>query len=135
MNDVRGYQNCLKSIVNQTKGFLFICDTKNFGSIPSDFVVVILGSNETIKRALKMWRISKVDVDKHGRPCVERMMKIITKDEMEVSSDKLLMINNLYEKINSCDLVYDSYDAFNQFIICIGGEKWLNELRTTNSIK
>jgi hypothetical protein len=41
-------------------------------------VIAIVGDTNQVGQFLKRWRTSRVDVDSKGKPCLERMMTVLT---------------------------------------------------------
>lgn len=126
MNDGKGYRKWLRKTSSASGCTLLIktCngDTKKTSNTKKPFIIVaILGDEHDVKRVLKRWRTSRVDVDGSGKPCLERMMTVLTEGELpqhqnhgKVEMDSLDDENELLvSKQCLCDILQ-----------AIGGSAW-----------
>lgn len=84
MNNGRSYRKWLIRTCESQQCALIIrqfrFDAKDGGSGGGgkpQIYVFILGEKERVRSAMKLWRISKVDVNKKGKPCIERKMVVV----------------------------------------------------------
>ncbi|KAL7451635.1 hypothetical protein ACHAWC_003460, partial [Mediolabrus comicus] len=126
MNDGKGYRKWLRKTSSASGCTLLMktCngDTKKTSNTKKPFIIVaILGDEHDVKRVLKRWRTSRVDVDGSGKPCLERMMTVLTEGELpqhqnhgKVEMDSLDDENELLvSKQCLCDILQ-----------AIGGSAW-----------
>jgi hypothetical protein len=50
-------------------------------------LVVLVGRSIEVEKFLQSWKTQNVDVDSRGRPCKERMMTVLCKEELHLSTD------------------------------------------------
>lgn len=74
MNDRKGYEKWIQKACKSTgcKELIVRCG-KNQSSQNTRMAIVvcIFGEEDSVKQVLKRWRISRVDVDSKGVPCLE----------------------------------------------------------------
>ena len=83
MNNAKQYRKWLRKAASSAGCTVLIkvCDANAKRPI---IIVVIAGQVEDdVKRFMKRWRTSRVDVDSTGRPCLERMMTVLTEGELD----------------------------------------------------
>ncbi len=81
MNDGKGYRKWLRK-ASSASGCTLLIKTCNSSTKKPFIIVAILGDEHDVKRVLKRWRTSRVDVDGSGKPCLERMMTVLTEGEL-----------------------------------------------------
>lgn len=123
MNDGKGYRKWLRK-ASSASGCTLLIKTCNSNTKKPVIIVAILGDEHDVKRVLKRWRTSRVDVDGSGKPCLERMMTVLIEGE-------------LAQHQNSSELDMDSLDEENELLVskqclcdillAIGGSAWLSE--------
>ena len=94
-----------------------------------DYLVIIIGSDLSVKKFMKQWRITKVDVDKQGRPCLERMMSVIFEGTIDNSNLLMSEVREIYYQMHH--LEWD-VDTLHEFIDSIGSEKWVSICKDEN---
>ena len=88
MNDRKNYEKWLKKESESVGCTLFIKHLTTSRSSNSNnsnrtmIYVGLIGRKEGVKKVLKQWRISKVDVDSKNKPCLERMMSVMKEGEI-----------------------------------------------------
>ncbi len=50
--------------------------------------VVLFGCREDLSEYIRRWKTYNVDVDSRGRPCKERMMHFLCREEIDVAREK-----------------------------------------------
>ena len=87
MRDGKGYRKWLRkaSAAAGCTSLVKVCDSKAKRPL---VVVSILGEENDVKRVLKRWRTSRVDVDSAGKPCLERMMTVLTEGKLPRPQNK-----------------------------------------------
>ena len=84
MNDGKRYRKWLRKTCQAQGCTLMIrqfhwetADTNNNNQRRPTICVGVFGESGGVKKVMKLWRTSRVDVDSKGRPCLERMMTVI----------------------------------------------------------
>ena len=91
MNDGKSYRKWLRRTANDCDLLLMIkeCYGNNDYSTHAKIFVGLVGSASDVKKFLKRWRTVKVDVDSRGKPCLERMMSVLSEGRLERISSKV----------------------------------------------
>mmetsp|Transcript_17759 Transcript_17759/g.49258 ORF Transcript_17759/g.49258 Transcript_17759/m.49258 type:complete len:135 (-) Transcript_17759:536-940(-) len=84
MNSAKAYRKWLRKTGQEMDALLFIkeCYPNDDYSKRPTILVGIVGAPSSISGFLKKWRTNRVDVDSKGKPCLERMMKILAQGEI-----------------------------------------------------
>mmetsp|Transcript_1151 Transcript_1151/g.3111 ORF Transcript_1151/g.3111 Transcript_1151/m.3111 type:complete len:458 (-) Transcript_1151:91-1464(-) len=130
-NDKKGYRKWLRKAAEAAGCDLLLKECSSGGKKPIIFVG-IMGDKENVRRILKRWRTSRVDVDARGAPCLERMLTVLIEGSLHSSfcaSNKSEYVRNMAreEKIR-----VDS-ESLGEILCNIGGTEWANAL--TNLLK
>jgi hypothetical protein len=122
MRDGKGYRKWLRKASAAAGCTLLvkICDTNSKRPL---IVVSILGEESDVKRVLKRWRTSRVDVDSAGKPCLERMMTVLIEGKLSQPQHKNVDMDSLNREDT---LVVSDHTLFNT-LDAIGGPEWSNE--------
>lgn len=83
--------------------------------------VVLWGSEEGVKQVLQLWRASRVDVDAFNRPCLERMMSILTQGPIYKVLERKL---DFHVSEHGKDDFLASFDELERILLNIGGASW-----------
>ena len=128
MNDRKGYQKWLKKESESARCTLFIQHCTSSKSSRPLIYVGLLGDKDGVKKVLKRWRTSRVDVDSKNKPCLERMMSVVIEDELSMlSRDALDRIESLSSQhLNQCNC--SQVEEFQENINCIFGDEWAKSL-------
>jgi len=85
-------------------------------------IILLIGLTEIgVKQVLKQWRISKVDVDKKGKACKERMMTVLMEGDVLRASEDVDL-----EDLEEC---YDDSSVIEKIVYYVGGEEWLKAMQ------
>ena len=122
MRDGKGYRKWLRKASAAAGCTLLvkICDTNSKRPL---IVVSILGEESDVKRVLKRWRTSRVDVDSAGKPCLERMMTVLIEGKLSQPQHKNVDMDSL----NREDTLLVSDQTLFNTLHAIGGPEWSNE--------
>lgn len=131
MNDRKGYHKWLKKESESSGCTLFIkhCLSPKSSTRPLIYVGVV-GEKEGVKRVLKQWRISRVDVDSKSKPCLERMMTVLVEGEIQASRGVLEKVELMASRLKNNQDYDCSFEEIQQQITDIFGDKWAHVLRT-----
>lgn len=130
MNDRKGYEKWIQKACKSTgcKELIVRCGKNQpCQNTRMTIVVCIFGEEESVKQVLKRWRISRVDVDSKGVPCLERMMKVIVEGNIVEKSDMNEVLDEASAKINE-DGVISSND-FKELCFSVGAVTWRDALQ------
>jgi len=121
MRDGKGYRKWLRKASAAAGCTLLVktCESKTNRPL---IIVSILGEENDVKRVLKRWRTSRVDVDSAGKPCLERMMTVLT--EGKLSQPKVDI------RLDQEDQLIVSGPILCNILQAIGGTEWLNEFES-----
>lgn len=127
INNTQVYHTFLRNVTKEANCTFVRLDYKNPTTQiqRSRIIILIIGLTDIgVKQVLKQWRISKVDVDKKGKPCKERMMTVLIEGSLMQSSsfDDVLDL----EELEEC---YDDTLTIENIISNIGGKQWLEAIR------
>ncbi|GFH57426.1 hypothetical protein CTEN210_13902 [Chaetoceros tenuissimus] len=125
MNDRKGYEKWIQKACKSTgcKELIVRCRKhQSSHNTRMAIVVCIFGEEDSVKQVLKRWRISRVDVDSKGVPCLERMMKVIVEGNIVEESDMHEVLDEASAKINQNGVI--SSNDFNEFCFSIGAATW-----------
>lgn len=137
MNNEKGYQKLLQrsSLECQCELFIFSLETSDFSDsckCQARFLVLVLGVNkDSVQRLMKFWRTTKVDVDKRGHACLERMMQVLVEGVLSSRTkfSRTFLVTEIKKKADfSCLTFADVQGLFH----LIGGDPWtyaLGELK------
>lgn len=128
MNQGKLYRNWLRRAAAQSGTGLLIkeCFEKpeEIQSLPW-IVVVIVGERESVHNMLKRWRTSRVDVDRRGKPCLERQVSLLFEGPLE----RRRIIERLdWESLNSEEGMRTPKRDLCTLLECIGGPRWVSVL-------
>lgn len=129
MNDGRSYRKWLRRTANEIDLLLMIKQCHPEGDLqkrPTIFVGLV-GRKNDIKSMLKRWRNTNVDVDSTGKPCLERMMTVLSEGYLQRSVSKKIDS----EAVQSEDQVIQSLDGLLELSNLIGGEPWRGAIRNS----
>lgn len=88
-------------------------------------VVGLVGDSASVSSMLKKWRTTRVDVDSRGKPCLERMMKVL----IETPLERRKSIDRLdWDSLHSDDQRVLPKDQLLKIIESIGGDAWVTAL-------
>ena len=132
MNDAKQYRKWLRkaAAVAGSAIQIKVCDATAKKPI---IIVAVVGEEDDVKRFMKRWRTSRVDVDSAGRPCLERMMTVLIEGPLDweknfssmddVGEDIMahLDCSDKEEKLNVSEA------CLTQIVRAIGGPSWSNE--------
>jgi hypothetical protein len=128
MNDRKGYQKWLKKESESAGCILFINHCTISKSSRPLIHVGLIGDEDGVKKILKQWRTSRVDVDSKNKPCLERMMSVLIEGEIPpLSRDALGRIDLLSSQLSSGGRI-TSFEELNGHVSCIFGEEWTRSL-------
>jgi hypothetical protein len=128
MNNIGFYSKWLKKTTKSFGCDLLIKHSKHSTDTTEmrstrNVTVVLLGSEEGVKQVIKLWRASRVDVDAYSRPCLERMMSILTQGPINnVLERKLDFFFHVSQ--NGKDDFFASFDDLERVLLNIGGASW-----------
>jgi hypothetical protein len=126
MRDGKGYRKWLRKASAAAGCTLLVkacCSKPNRPLI----IVSILGEENDVKRVLKRWRTSRVDVDSAGKPCLERMMTVLTDGKLSQPQNKT---NVDMDSLDQEDQLTVSGLTLCNLLEAIGGPEWLKEFET-----
>lgn len=84
MNDGKAYRKWLRKNSRSLDVSLVVKNIyadNDFTKRPT-ILVAFVGDNITVPSMLKRWRTSRVDINSHGKPCLERQMKIMSQGQL-----------------------------------------------------
>lgn len=126
MNDGKGYRKWLRKASSASGCTLLIKTCNGDTRKPSNtkkpvIIVAILGDEHDVKRVLKRWRTSRVDEDGSGKPCLERMMTVLTEGELpQHQNHGKVEMDSLDEE----DKLLVSKQCLCDILEAIGGSGW-----------
>ncbi len=93
-------------------------------------VVGLIGDDEaSLKKVLKRWRTSRVDVDSKGNPCLERMMDVLVEGILESHDDDDDYVSSRMFTHNTQNDSGVSMDELESTLKIIGGSLWVETFR------
>ena len=124
MRDGKGYRKWLRKASAAAECNLMVkaCDSNSKRQL---IIVSIMGEESDVKRVLKRWRTSRVDVDSNGKPCLERMMTVLTEGSLLRETNE-----NKTHGLDKEDQLIVSYQNLCNIIQHIGGLNWLKEFES-----
>mmetsp|Transcript_9516 Transcript_9516/g.13625 ORF Transcript_9516/g.13625 Transcript_9516/m.13625 type:complete len:452 (+) Transcript_9516:12-1367(+) len=125
MRDGKGYRKWLRKASAASGCVLLVKACDNNAKKPL-IVVSILGEESDVKRVLKRWRTSRVDVDSAGKPCLERMMTVLIEGKLSQPQNKNVEMDSLDQE----DQLVVSDQTICNILEAIGGSKWKNEFES-----
>ena len=131
MNDAKQYRKWLRRAASGAGCTVLIkvCDAKN--TKRPIIIVICVGEEEDVKRYMKRWRTSRVDVDSTGRPCLERMMTVLSEgdlDQEHISSIDDIDITAHLEGSNVSEENLNVSEAcLSKILRALGGTLWSDE--------
>ena len=126
MNDRKCYQKWLRKESEAAGCTLFITHCISSKSSRPLIYVGFVGDKNGVKKVLKLWRTSRVDVDSKGKPCLERMMSVLREGDIPqiLSGDALERLELLSSQLpNEDDNI--TADHMREHIRCILGDDWI----------
>lgn len=128
MNDGKRYRKWLRKSCQAQGCFLLIrqcvnTDANEYYGRPTIYVG-IFGDKEGVRQVMKLWRISRVDVDSKNKPCLERMMTVIEESDLSIP-------NNLSSLDDESGLDC-SFEDFERLISTVKTE-WTQNLRNRHA--
>ena len=130
MNDAKQYRKWLRKAASGAGCTVLIkvCDANSKRPI---IIAIALGEERDVKRFMKRWRTSRVDVDSTGRPCLERMMTVRTEGELDqehiASFDDIDITAHLEGSNDSEENLNVSEACLSKILRAIGGNSWSDE--------
>jgi len=120
MNDAKSYRKWLRRASREQDCFLLIkqCYPNHDYSKRPIIVVAVVGDKEGVRSLLKRWRTSRVDVDSNGKPCLERMMTVLSEGTYPGLS------NADWDKANAEDQINVTMDNLRGQLEALGGPEW-----------
>lgn len=131
MNDAKPYRKWLRKAASGAGCTVLIkvCDAN--AKRPIIIVIVFAEEEGDVKSFLKYWRTSRVDVDSTGRPCLERMMTVLTEGELDqdhIASFDDIEISAHFEGSNdSKEKLNVSEACLSKILRAFGGTLWADE--------
>ncbi len=127
MRDGKGYRKWLRKASTAAGCVLLVkaCDNNAKKTL---IIVSILGEESDVKRVLKRWRTSRVDVDSAGKPCLERMMTVLIEGKLSQPQNKNVEMD--LDSLGQEDQLVVSDQTICNILQAIGGSKWLNEFES-----
>ena len=131
MNDAKPYRKWLRKAASGAGCTVLIkvCDAN--AKRPIIIVIVFAEEEDDIKRFMRRWRTSRVDVDSTGRPCLERMMTVLTEGELDqehIASFDDIEISALLEGSNISEENLNVSEAcLSKILRAFGGTLWADE--------
>lgn len=129
MNNVGHYSKWLKKTTKSFGCHLLIKCLKHSSTHVTEkqstrnVTVILLGSEEGVKQVIKLWRVSRVDLDAYHRPCLERMMSILIQgpiaEFLKGESDVVTYVSQ-----HSHDDFFVPFDNLERILLNIGGASW-----------
>lgn len=127
MNHVKSYRKWLRKTAKECECFLLLKQSypnNDFSKRPL-IIVAVVGDASLVQQFLKRWRTSRVDVDSKGKPCLERMMTVLTEGPLDRAG--LFSIDE--EDAQAEDSVTVPSEKLLDQIASVGGEVWKESLR------
>eukprot|EP00984_Skeletonema_dohrnii_P034333 scaffold33530_cov119-Skeletonema_dohrnii-CCMP3373.AAC.4 len=125
MRDGKGYRKWLRKASAAAGCKLLVKASESNVKRPL-IIVSILGEESDVKRVLKRWRTSRVDVDSAGKPCLERMMTVLAEGKLSLPQHKTVDMDSLDRE----DQLIVSDQTLRNILQVIGGTEWLNEIES-----
>ena len=135
MNNGKNYRKWLRKAAAVAGCTLMLkeCDANGNAKRPL-IIVAIIGEEGDVKRVLKRWRTSRVDIDSKGTPCLERMMDVLVEGNLgqqqhhygDVGEDVLIHIDYLDEE----GKLKVSEECLSGLLRTIGSSKWSDEFQS-----
>ena len=125
MRDGKGYRKWLRK-ASAAAGCKLLVKASDSNVKRPLIIVSILGEESDVKRVLKRWRTSRVDVDSAGKPCLERMMTVLTEGKLSLPQHKTVDMDSLDQE----DQLIVSDQTLCDILQVIGGTVWLNEIES-----
>ena len=133
MNDAKQYRKWLRkaAAVAGCTLQIKICDATAKKPI---IIVSVVGEDENdVKKFMKRWRTSRVDVDSAGRPCLERMMTVLIEGPLDWEKNFSSMDGvgeDIMAHLDCSDKeekLIVSETCLTQIVRAIGGASWSDE--------
>jgi len=121
MNDTRSYKKWIHQVCKTAHcdKILKQCHPNDDTTKKGIILVGLWGDKKSVKQVIKRWRTSRVDVDSQGKPCLERMMRILVDGNLERSMEGIKI--ELDDKDNT---FVDCSKKISLFLRSIGGSIW-----------
>jgi Protein of unknown function (DUF1115) len=123
MNSGKAYRKWLRQNSNQFGLQILIKQIHrhdNLSSRPIHVVGLVGTDAASISSFMKQWRTQRVDVDSQGKPCLERMMKIVF--EGALSREPSSRVD--WQAASSEDALVVTVEEFRRLLTLVGGEDW-----------
>ena len=124
MNDDKGYRKWLRRTCEAADVSLLV---RQF--FPADdptkwslIYVAFVGDQADVAGVLKRWRTTRIDVTHHGKPCLERMMRILWEGTLERAPSGKID----WEAANAEENVNTTKEELCKLLAQIGGETWIH---------
>jgi len=125
MNDAKPYRKWLRKAATGA-GCAVLIKVCN-GKRPIIIVAVVGEEEEDVKRFLKRWRTSRVDVDSAGRPCLERMMTVLMEGALDQQDGINIMDHFEGSNSDEKEVLNVSVVSLSEILQDIGGTSWSDE--------
>mmetsp|Transcript_28707 Transcript_28707/g.63791 ORF Transcript_28707/g.63791 Transcript_28707/m.63791 type:complete len:482 (+) Transcript_28707:76-1521(+) len=134
MNNGKNYRKWLRKAAAAAGCTLMLKEFDANGNAKRPLIIVaIIGEEGDVKRVLKRWRTSRVDIDAKGTPCLERMMDVLVEGNLDqqehyddVGDDVLSHIDCLDEE----GKLRVSEECLSGLLRTIGSSKWCDEVQS-----
>lgn len=135
MNDGKNYRKWLRKAAAVAGCTLMLKMVYGANAKRPLIIVAIVGEEDDVKRVLKRWRTSRVDVDSAGRPCLERMMTVLVEGRLgrQTCDDLEENILSHMDCLDEEDNLQVSGECLSGILHAIGGAKWSDEFQSLRS--
>lgn len=126
MNNNKCYRKWLRKAAKECECLLLLKQTypnHDFSKRPF-IVVAVVGDASLVQQFLKRWRTSRVDVDSKGKPCLERMMKVL----IEGPIDNAVLVSVNWDGAQAEENVNVLPEQLLDLVASIGGNIWKDSL-------
>jgi len=126
MNDRKGYEKWIRKACKSSgcSQLIIRCYKNDSNSSRPCIIVSLFGDESCVKQVMKRWRISRVDVDSKGTPCLERMMTVIIEGIVIEATD----LHEILQEAKGVSKVGDDKRRSNkdaqEIFFSIGGSDW-----------
>ena len=129
MNDGKSYRKWLRRTASEIDILLMIKQCHPNDDIrnrPAIFVGLV-GGRDAVRSMLKRWRTTNVDVDSRGKPCLERMMNVLSEGYLQRSVSTKVDS----ESAQSEEELNQSLSALLELSNLIGCDSWSGAIRNS----
>mmetsp|Transcript_19790 Transcript_19790/g.27820 ORF Transcript_19790/g.27820 Transcript_19790/m.27820 type:complete len:506 (+) Transcript_19790:39-1556(+) len=125
MNDHKGYEKWLHKACKGAGCYdpIIFLSGDIYDNKRKNIIICIFGDKGNVKKIMKRWRSSRVDVDSKGIPCLERMMSVVfegSANNTDYLEEAMRGVNELNMKENSIFELSKAKDI----LFSIGGPTW-----------